>query len=70
TQQLNHARAQEIDLRQWRNEVRRRLHLLKGTPSTSPYCTWVNDPPENPTITANWQPPPQTPTTDPDEPPF
>ncbi|BBZ02867.1 hypothetical protein MCHIJ_23040 [Mycolicibacterium chitae] len=70
TQQLNHARAQEIDLRQWRNEVRRRLHLLKGTPSTSPYCTWVNDPPEDPTITADWRPPPQTPTTDPDEPPF
>ena len=27
--------------------MRDMLFLFKGTPSTSPYCTWVNDP-ENP----------------------
>lgn len=70
TQRLNDARANEIDLRQWRNEVRRRLHLLKGAPSTSPFCSWVNDPPEDETITADWRPPPPEPTPDHDQPPF
>ncbi|CAJ1496838.1 HNH endonuclease signature motif containing protein [[Mycobacterium] burgundiense] len=70
TLRINRARAHEIEMRQWRNEVRHKLFLLKGTPSTSPWCTWVNDPPENETITADWKPPPPPPPTDNDEPPF
>ena len=71
TRRINHARATEIDQRKWRNEMRFKLFLFKGTPSTSPACTWVNDPHENETITADWKPPPETPTTEHDEePPF
>ena len=67
---LNAARRQEIDQRQWRNHMRRMLHLFKGTPSTSPWCTWVNDPPEPETLPPDWQPPPPPPIDDTEEPPF
>jgi hypothetical protein len=70
---INRLRRHEIDIRQWRNSMRRTLLILKGGhPSTSPFCTWVNDPPEDETITAEWLPPPPEPTTsdDDDPPPF
>jgi hypothetical protein len=68
---LNAARSHEIDIRKWRNNMRRTLLILKGGhPSTSPFCTWANDPPEDHTITADWKPPPPPPKSDDDEPPF
>ena len=69
---VNHVRRQELDLRKWRNNMRKTLLVLKGgNPSTSPWCTWVNDPVEDVHITADWTPPPPPPTTpDGDEPPF
>jgi hypothetical protein len=71
TRRINAARAHEIDLRQWRNNMRRTLLVLKGgQPSTSPWCTWVNDPPED-DITADWRPPPRAvPKPGDDKPPF
>jgi hypothetical protein len=42
---VNRARSQEIADRKWRNHMRKMLVLFKGSvPSTSPWCTWVNDP--------------------------
>jgi hypothetical protein len=72
TRRLNRARAHEIELRRWRNTMRRALLVLKGGhPSTSPWCGWVNDPLENEHITADWHPPPPPISTfDDDEPPF
>jgi len=69
---INNARRQELDLRQWRNNMRRTLlHLKGGRPSTSPWCPWVNDPPEDEHITADWvPPPPPPPTPGDDKPPF
>ncbi|MDT5010973.1 MAG: hypothetical protein QOH57_2590, partial [Mycobacterium sp.] len=72
TRRINQARAKEIDQRQWRNTMRRTLLVLKGAPSTSPWCPWVNDPPEDEHISHDWQPPPRPqppPDTD-DTPPF
>ena len=41
----NRARSHEIDIRKWRNNMRRTLLVLKGgQASTSPWCGWVNDP--------------------------
>jgi hypothetical protein len=62
------ARRREITLRRHRNDTRRRLHLFKGTPSTSPLCTWVNQPLEPETLPPDWQPPPTPNLTD--DPPF
>jgi hypothetical protein len=70
TRRVNQGRAKEIADRQWRNEVRFKLFLFKGTPSTSPWCTWVNDPDEEEHISADWRPPPPPPTDEHDEPPF
>lgn len=70
---VNRARRQEIDARQWRNEMRKKLLVFKGgKPSTSPWCAWVNDPPEDENITADWVPPPTPPPSadDDDPPPF
>jgi Domain of unknown function (DUF222) len=67
---INRARRQEIADRQWRNNMRRMLLVLKGGPSTSAWCTWVNDPLEPEELPADWQPPPPPATTDTDEPPF
>jgi hypothetical protein len=57
TRRNNRARCHEIDIRQWRNNMRKTLLLLKGRPSTSPWCGWVNDPIEDEWITAEWLPP-------------
>lgn len=72
TRRVNHGRRQEIDLRMWRNNMRKTLLVLKGgKPSTSPWCTWVNEPPEDVNITADWVPPPPPPRIPGgDEPPF
>ncbi|WP_197381652.1 DUF222 domain-containing protein [Mycolicibacterium mengxianglii] len=67
---INRARAHEIDIRIWRNNVRPMHLVLNGQPSTSPWCTWVNNPLEDETITADWQPPPPPKPQDDDEPPF
>jgi hypothetical protein len=71
TRQVNRGRRQEVDDRKWRNGMRKTLHVLKGGKSVSPWCTWVNDPPEDEHITADWRPPPRPPSTpDDDKPPF
>ncbi|BBY51453.1 hypothetical protein MARA_49210 [Mycolicibacterium arabiense] len=72
TRRLNRARRDEIDIRKWRNDMRRKLLVFKGgAPSVSPWCTWANDPREDEHITAEWRPPPPPPTTPAgDEPPF
>ena len=69
---LNRARAEEIDNRQWRNNMRRNLLILKGGhPSTGPWCSWVNAPHEDEDIGVDWKPPPPPPRTfDDEEPPF
>jgi hypothetical protein len=41
---VEEARKAEIAARKFRNHMRDMLFLFKGTPSTSPFCTWVNDP--------------------------
>ncbi|HVQ49209.1 MAG TPA: HNH endonuclease, partial [Mycobacterium sp.] len=67
----NQARRKEIDLRKWRNHTRRMLILFKGNgPSTSPWCTWVNDPFEPEELPPDWAPPPRSPQELDDEPPF
>jgi hypothetical protein len=72
TRKVNRARSRELELRTWRNDMRRKLLVFKGgKPSTSPWCSWVNDPLEDERITADWRPPPPPPPTPPgDEPPF
>jgi hypothetical protein len=68
---INRARRQEIADRKWRNHMRRTLVMLKGNePSTSPWCTWVNDPFESEDLPPDWQPPPAPPQQPDDEPPF
>jgi hypothetical protein len=68
---LNRARLTEIDERKWRNHMRKMLLQLKGgQPSTSPWCTWVNEPPEPEHIPADWRPPRPTAPDEDDEPPF
>jgi hypothetical protein len=50
--------------------MRDMLFLFKGnTPSTSPFCTWVNDPRESEKLPPDWVPPPPPPPL-PDDPPF
>ncbi len=66
--QLQQARRREIGYRKGRNHMRKMLFILKGRPSTSPYCTWINDPPEPEELPPDWRPPPQHP--QPDDPPF
>jgi hypothetical protein len=71
TRRINYARRNEIDLRKWRNHTRRMLILFKGRePSTSPWCTWVNDPFEPEELPPDWEPPPRSPQELDDEPPF
>ena len=68
---LNRARYHEIDIRKWRNDMRRKLLIFKGgAPSTSPFCAWVNDPLEDEHVTADWRPPAPPPGHTPDDPPF
>jgi hypothetical protein len=71
TRRINQARRKEIDLRKWRNHTRRMLILFKGRePSTSPWCTWVNEPFEPEELPPDWKPPPPPPQQLDDEPPF
>jgi len=67
---LEEARQREVEARRFRNHMRGMLFLFKGTPSTSPYCTWVNEPRESEELPPDWTPdePPLQPL--PDEPPF
>jgi hypothetical protein len=72
---VNYARNKEIELRQWRNQTRRFLVLFNGKQeSTSPWCTWVNDPFEPEELPPDWKPPPPPPPPDiqtlDDDPPF
>jgi Domain of unknown function (DUF222) len=68
---VNRARKQEIELRKWRNQSRRMLILFKGRePSTSPWCTWINEPFEPEELPPDWRPPPPPPLDLDDEPPF
>ena len=67
-QRLQDARRREIAYRKDRNRMRKTLFMLKGRPSTSPFCTWINDPMEPEELPPDWRPPPETP--QPDDPPF
>jgi hypothetical protein len=49
--------------------MRKMLFLLKGRPSTSMYCAWINDPMEPEELPPDWRPPPEPPPP-PDDPPF
>jgi hypothetical protein len=70
TRRVNYARKREIELRKWRNQSRRFLILFKGEQeSTSPWCTWINDPFESEELPPDWKPPPPPHTLD-DDPPF
>jgi len=66
---LQQARRREIGYRKHRNHMRKMLFILKGGPSTSPFCSWVNDPFEPEELPPDWQPPPAPPPL-PDDPPF
>ncbi|WP_066902287.1 HNH endonuclease signature motif containing protein [Mycolicibacterium houstonense] len=64
------ARRRELDRRRNRNRMRATLKLFKGQePSTSPYCTWINDPFEPEELPPDWQAPPPRPP-GPEDPPF
>jgi Domain of unknown function (DUF222) len=65
---LAQARQDEIEARKFRNHMRDMLFLFKGKPSTSPFCTWVNDPREPEELPPDWAPPARIPL--PDDPPF
>jgi Domain of unknown function (DUF222) len=67
---LEQARKEEIAARKFRNHMRDMLFLFKGTPSTSPFCRWVNDPREPEELPADWQPDDLIPDPLPDDPPF
>lgn len=67
---LEEARKREIASRKFRNHMRDMLFLFKGTPSTSPFCTWVNDPREPEELPPDWKPDQPEPQPLPDDPPF
>jgi hypothetical protein len=63
------ARRRELQRIADRNHMRRLKRLFKGdTPSTSPWCTYVNEPMESEELPDDWLPPPRV--CGPDEPPF
>jgi hypothetical protein len=64
---VEEARKAEIAARKFRNHMRDMLFLFKGTPSTSPFCTWVNDPREPEELPPDWRAPLEP---LPDDPPF
>jgi hypothetical protein len=64
------ARKDEIAAREFRNHMRDMLFVFKGAPSTSPFCTWVNDPREATELAADWAPDEPDVTPLPDDPPF
>jgi hypothetical protein len=71
TRRVNYAIKREIELRKWRNHMRKMLILFKGgEPSTSPWCTWVNEPFEPEELPPDWKPPPPSPHILDDDPPF
>jgi hypothetical protein len=53
---LEEARNREVEARRFRNHMRDMLFTFKGAPSTSPFCTWVNDPREAEELPADWRP--------------
>lgn len=64
------ARRRELERRRNRNRMRATLKFFKGDePSTSPYCTWINDPFEPEELPPDWEPPPSPPPA-PEDPPF
>ncbi|MFV8161875.1 DUF222 domain-containing protein [Mycobacterium sp. 134] len=64
------ARRQELERRRNRNRMRATLKFFKGDElSTSPYCTWINDPFEPEELPPDWEPPPERPPA-PEDPPF
>jgi Domain of unknown function (DUF222) len=67
---LEEARRQEIADRKFRNNMRGMLFLLKGSSSTSPFCAWVNDPPEPEELPPDWTPASPELEPLPDDPPF
>lgn len=67
---LEQARKQEIAARKFRNHMRGMLFLFKGTPSTSPFCTWVNEPREPEELPPDWTPDEPFAASLPDDPPF
>jgi hypothetical protein len=67
---LEQARNQEITARKFRNHMRGMLFPFKGTSSTSPFCTWVNDPREPEELPADWRPDKPAAAALPDDPPF
>ncbi|OBF61039.1 HNH nuclease [Mycobacterium sp. 852002-51971_SCH5477799-a] len=67
---LEWGRKEEIASRKFRNHMRDMLFLFKGAPSTSPYCTWVNDPREPEELPPDWQPDELVLQPLPDDPPF
>ena len=67
---LEEARKEEIAARKFRNHMRDMLFLFKATPSTSPFCRWVNDPREPEELPADWIPDKPAVTALPDDPPF
>ncbi|OBB95951.1 HNH endonuclease signature motif containing protein [Mycobacterium sp. 852002-40037_SCH5390672] len=67
---LEQARKDEIASRKFRNHMRDMLFLFKGAPSTSPYCTWVNDPREPEELPSDWMPDEPVLQPLPDDPPF
>ena len=67
---LEQARKKEIDDRKWRNHMRDMLYVFKGTPSTSPFCTWINDPREPEELPPDWAPEEPAAITLPDDSPF
>jgi hypothetical protein len=67
---LEQARKQEIAARAFRNHMRDMLFLFKGTPSTSPYCTRVNEPREPEVLPVDWTPDEPALAPVPDDPPF
>ena len=67
---LTEARRQGIKARQFRNHMRDMLFAFKDAPSTSPFCTWINDPQEPEELPADWTPDEPAPASLPIDPPF
>ncbi|OBJ47817.1 HNH endonuclease signature motif containing protein [Mycobacterium sp. 1423905.2] len=67
---LQQAREEEIAARRFRNHMRDMLFAFMGGPSTSPFCSWVNDPREPEELPPDWRPAEPAPDPPPDEPPF
>jgi Domain of unknown function (DUF222) len=67
---LEEARKEEIADRKFRNHMREMLFLFKGKPSTSPFCSWVNDPREPEELPPDWRPENPELEPQPDDPPF